>query len=65
MPQNFIAFELPSGKPEWWWNILEGVDAYEVTDSHIAVNDNPGLGISFRIDEAKRYLREEDQDFFD
>jgi L-alanine-DL-glutamate epimerase-like enolase superfamily enzyme len=65
LPQNFIAFELPNGKPDWWWDILEGIDAYEVKDSHIVVNDTPGLGISFRIDEAKRYLSEEDAGFFD
>ena len=65
MPQNFIAFELPNGKPDFWWDILEGIDAYEVKDSHIVVNDTPGLGISFRIDEAKRYLIEEDAGFFD
>ncbi|MDA1280173.1 MAG: mandelate racemase/muconate lactonizing enzyme family protein [Chloroflexi bacterium] len=65
LPDNFIAFELPSGKPEWWYDILEGMDKLVVKDSHIAVNDTPGLGISFRVDETRQYLREEDAGFFD
>ena len=65
LPDNFIAFELPNGKPDWWYDILEGMDNLVVEDSHIAVNDTPGLGISFRVDEAKQYLREEDAGFFD
>ena len=65
LPDNFIAFELPNGKPDWWYDILEGMDNLIVEDSHIAVNDTPGLGISFRVDEAKQYLSEEDAGFFD
>jgi len=65
LPDNFIAFELPSGKPDWWYDILEGMDKLVVKDSHIAVNDTPGLGISFRVEEAKQYLTEEDAGFFD
>jgi L-alanine-DL-glutamate epimerase-like enolase superfamily enzyme len=65
LPDNFIAFELPNGKPDWWYDILEGMDNLVVEDSHIAVNDTPGLGISFRVDEAKQYLSEEDAGFFD
>jgi L-alanine-DL-glutamate epimerase-like enolase superfamily enzyme len=65
MPDNFIAFELPSVSPEWWWDIFEGSEAFSVTDSHITVPDTPGLGISFRVDETKQYLREEDAGFFD
>ena len=65
LPDNFIAFELPNGKPDWWYDILEGMDNLVVEDSHIAVNDTPGLGISFRGDEAKQYLSEEDAGFFD
>ena len=65
LPDNFIAFELPNGKPDWWYDILEGMDNLIVEDSLIAVNDTPGLGISFRVDEAKQYLSEEDAGFFD
>ena len=65
LPDNFIAFELPNGKPDWWYDILEGMDNLVVEDSHIAVNDTSGLGISFRVDEAKQYLSEEDAGFFD
>ena len=65
LPDNFIAFELPSGKPEWWWDILEGIEGFKVTDSHITVPDTPGLGISFRVDETKQYLQDEDAGFFD
>ena len=65
LPDNFIAFELPNGKPDWWYAILEGMDNLVVEDSHIAVNDTPGRGISFRVDEAKQYLSEEDAGFFD
>lgn len=65
LPDNYIAFELPSGKPEWWYDILDGIENFEVKDSHITVPDTPGLGINFRVDEAKQYMREEDVGFFD
>jgi L-alanine-DL-glutamate epimerase-like enolase superfamily enzyme len=44
---------------------MEGTDAPEVKDSHIAVPDAPGLGLMFIQVEARKYLREEDSDFFD
>ena len=65
LPDNFIAFELPQARPEWWLDITEGGDVFEVIDSHIAVPDAPGLGLTFIPEEAKTYLREEDSDFFD
>jgi len=65
LPANFIAFELPQAKPEWWLDIMEVAEPLEVEDSHIAVPDAPGLGISFIPEEAQKYLREEDADFFD
>ena len=65
LPDNFIAFELPQAKPEWWLDIMEGGDVFEVTDSHIDVPHAPGLGLTFIPEEAKKYLREEDSDFFD
>ncbi len=65
LPDNYIAFELPNGDPDWWYDITEGISADIVKDSHIEVWDRPGLGITFVEDEAKNYLSEEDADFFD
>ena len=65
LPDNFIAFELPSGKPDWWNDIIEGLPDPVVKDSHIEVWDTPGLGITFRVEEARQYLKEEDSHFFD
>lgn len=65
LPDNYIAFELPNGDPDWWYDITEGISADIVKDSHIEVWDRPGLGITFIEDEAKNYLSEEDADFFD
>ncbi len=65
LPENYIAFELPTGKPDWWYDILDGSDKFGVTDSHIDVSEAPGLGITFIPEEAKKYLREEDAGFFD
>jgi L-alanine-DL-glutamate epimerase-like enolase superfamily enzyme len=64
LPDNFIAFELPQAKPEWWLDIMDG-ERFPVKDSHIEVPDTPGLGVSFIPEEAKKYLREEDANFFD
>lgn len=64
LPPNFIAFEYPTGNPEWWYDIIDGLPDPIVTDSYIDVWDTPGLGVSFN-DKAKEYLREEDADFFD
>ena len=65
LPDNYIAFELPSGDTKWWYEILTGLDNLTVEDSHIVVPENPGLGVSFIEDEAARYLTEADQGFFD
>ena len=65
MPDNFLAFELPLVSPDWWYDIFEGSEALNVTDSHITVPVAPGLGITFRAEEAKRYLSEEHAGFFD
>ena len=64
LPDNYIAFELPKAEPAWWLDIMEG-ETFPVKDSHIDVPDTPGLGVKFIPDEAKKYLREEDKDFFD
>ena len=65
LPQNYLAFEYPTGQPEWWYDIVEGLPDPIVVDSHIAVWDAPGMGVDLIAEEARRYLREEDADFFD
>ena len=65
MPGNYIAFELPTANPPWWFDIVEGLPDPLVVDSHIHVWDRPGIGLEFRVDEARRYLGDDERDFFD
>ena len=65
LPDSYLAFELPSGKPEWWNDIIVGLPDPIVRDGFIDVWDAPGLGISFDVDATKQYLSEEDAGFFD
>jgi L-alanine-DL-glutamate epimerase-like enolase superfamily enzyme len=65
LPQNYIAFEYPIAKPEWWYEIIEGLPNPIVKDGLIEVWDAPGLGLDFKVDQARQYLAPEDQDFFD
>ena len=67
MPGNYIAFEYPTGKPDWWYDIIEGLPPRDqiVKDSYVDVWDTPGLGIKFNVEAATKYLREEDAGFFD
>ena len=65
LPQNYIAFEYPTGKPEWWYDIVEGLPDPIVTDGFIEVWDRPGMGVDFIVEAARAYLPEEDRDFFD
>ena len=65
MPQNYIAFEYPTGKPDWWYDIVEGLPNPIVKDSHIDVWDRPGMGVNLIPEAAKKYLKEEDVAFFD
>jgi L-alanine-DL-glutamate epimerase-like enolase superfamily enzyme len=65
MPQNYIAFEYPIGKPEWWYEIVTGLPKPIVQNSLIEVWDTPGLGVDFDVDKAQKYLSPEDQGFFD
>ena len=65
LPQNYIAFEYPITKPEWWYDIIEGLPNPIVKDGLIEVWDTPGLGVDFKVDQARQYLAPEDQDFFD
>jgi len=65
LPHNYIAFEYPVGRPEWWYEIVEGLPNPIVKDGFIDVWDRPGLGVTFDAAAAKTHLNEEDRDFFD
>ena len=65
LPQNYIAFEYPVGKPDWWYEIVQGLPDPIVRDGFIDVWDRPGLGVEFDEQAARQYLAEEDKDFFD
>ena len=65
MPQNFIAFEYSVASPAWWYDIITGLPDPIVKNGHIDVWDSPGLGVEFIVKEAKKYLAEEDKNFFD
>jgi L-alanine-DL-glutamate epimerase-like enolase superfamily enzyme len=65
LPQNYIAFEYPLGKPDWWYDIVEGLPNPIVKDSLIEIWDTPGLGVTFNVEKARRYLSEGDEGFFD
>lgn len=65
MPENYIAFEYPSPALTWWYDIIEGLPNPIVKNGLIDVWDAPGLGVKFNVRAAKRYLSEEDKDFFD
>ena len=64
-PENYIAFEYPVGKPDWWYDIVEGLPDPIVEDGHVKVWDSPGLGVKINKQVAKKHLRPEDKDFFD
>jgi L-alanine-DL-glutamate epimerase-like enolase superfamily enzyme len=65
LPQNYIAFEYPLGRPAWWYDIVEGLPNPIVTDGFIEVWDRPGLGVELIPEAAKPYLPPGDEDFFD
>ena len=54
-----------SGEPAWWYDIVEGLPDPIVKDGMIEVWDRPGMGVDFRVEEARRYLDEADAGFFD
>jgi L-alanine-DL-glutamate epimerase-like enolase superfamily enzyme len=64
LPDNFIAFEYPVGRPEWWYDIVEGLPNPIVRDGLIDVWDRPGMGVDFKVESAQAHLQEEDNDFF-
>ena len=65
LPQNYIAFEYPVGRPDWWYDIVVGLPDPIVEDSFIEVWDTPGMGVEFDEEAARQYLPEGDEDFFD
>jgi len=65
LPDNYIAFEYPSGKEPWWKEVVDWMPDPIVKDGFIDVWDRPGMGINLVPEAAKKYLREEDQAFFD
>ena len=65
MPENFIAFEYPTPRETWWFDIIEGLPNPIVKNGLVEVWDRPGLGVKFNVAAAKKYLREEDKDFFE
>jgi len=64
MPQNYIAYEYPAGRPDWWYDIVEGLPDPLLRDGHVTVWDRPGLGVEFNVNKASEYLSEEDRGFF-
>ncbi len=65
LPDNYIAFEYPLGRPEWWYDIVEGLPDPIVSQGFIEVWDRPGLGVEFNVRAAKEHLNDEDKAFFD
>jgi L-alanine-DL-glutamate epimerase-like enolase superfamily enzyme len=65
LPQNYIAFEYPVGRPEWWYEIVEGLPNPIVQDGFIEVWDKPGLGVELNAEAAEEHLPEGDENFFD
>jgi L-alanine-DL-glutamate epimerase-like enolase superfamily enzyme len=65
LPANFIAFEYPVGKPDWWYEIVTGLPDPIVVDGFIDVWDRPGMGVDLVPEAARAYLSDEDRGFFD
>ena len=65
LPQNYIAFEYSVARPDWWYDIVDGLRNPIVEDGFIMIWDRPGLGVEFNIPKARPYLSAADEDFFD
>jgi L-alanine-DL-glutamate epimerase-like enolase superfamily enzyme len=65
LPHNYIAFEYPTGDPAWWYDIVEGLPNPIVRNGMIEVWSRPGMGVDIVPERARRYLAEEDKNFFD
>jgi L-alanine-DL-glutamate epimerase-like enolase superfamily enzyme len=44
---------------------VDGLPDLVFKNGFIDVRDRPGLGLTFRVQQAKPHLAEEDRDFFD
>lgn len=64
LPQNYVAFEYPVGRPEWWYDIVEGLPRPIVRNGQIEVWDRPGLGVEIIPEAARPYLPAGDEGFF-
>jgi L-alanine-DL-glutamate epimerase-like enolase superfamily enzyme len=65
MPDNLIAFEYPARFEPFWYDITEGFEGMPVKGGLIDVPDRPGLGVNLIAKEAKKYLTDGDENFFD
>lgn len=65
LPNNFIAFEYTTGDPDWWYDIVEGLPQTIVRSGLVDIIERPGMGVDLVPEKAKRYLAEDDRDFFD
>jgi L-alanine-DL-glutamate epimerase-like enolase superfamily enzyme len=66
LPANYIAFEYPSASDPWWPEIITGLpEGQIVNDSMVDLLPGPGLGLDINPEAARKYLMEEDTDFFD
>jgi L-alanine-DL-glutamate epimerase-like enolase superfamily enzyme len=67
LPHNYIALEYPVARDAWWYDIVKGLPNPIVENSMIdvAAFNRPGLGVSFDVDKAVAYLKEEDKRFFE
>ena len=67
MPENYVAFEYPRPREDWWYDIIDGIPSPDqiVKNGLIEVWDRPGLGVTFNVKAAKQYLSAEDKNFFD
>jgi L-alanine-DL-glutamate epimerase-like enolase superfamily enzyme len=65
MPDNLIAFEYCKPPTDWWFDIVDGLPEQLIVDGHIKVWDSPGIGVTLNEEKTRKYLRPEDQDFFD
>ena len=60
-----IPVQAAHQKPEWWYDVVEGLPDPKVEDGFIDVWDKPGMGVDLIPEQAKKYLRDEDADLFD
>jgi L-alanine-DL-glutamate epimerase-like enolase superfamily enzyme len=65
LPDNYIAFECPAGKPAWWYDIVDGFEQPIIHNGFIEVPDRPGMGVTLNPDKASKYLVAGDEEFFD